>query len=150
MRRVLLAICLALPFVTSCQHTTPSTNPKVVFAVTIYDAATVADDFSIALRAANDGVAKLQATEPDYYNYAHPYLVKLAQLNDKAIAAIKAAQAGDTSADWKGALAAIVAYAASQDPTTFGFKNPTTQASVRLLFAGLTAAITAMQQFGGK
>jgi hypothetical protein len=127
-----------------CYRKVNTSNPKVVFAVTVLDAATAVDDFSIALKAANDGVTQLKATEPEYYASVHPYLVRLAKLNDKAIAAVKAAEAGDTAADWKGALRAIAIEAGKTDPTVFGFKNPQSQASAKILFASFSLAVEAI------
>jgi hypothetical protein len=142
-----ISLCLCL----GCSHSTASTSPQVVFAATILSASDATDTFSVALRAANDGVVKLQATEPGYYASVHPYLVNLARLNDKAVATIAAAQAGDTTADWKGALLAISTAAAQTDPTVFGFKNPNTQAEVKIIFASFNAAVQAITaSFGGK
>lgn len=143
-------LMLAVLLFTGCRYSAQSTNPKVVFAATLYDADVALDDLSISLRAANDGVQKLSATEPEYYSSVHPYLVKIAQANDKAVAAIQATRNGSTTADWQGAMVAIVTVASTMDPTTFGFKNPTSQASVKLLFASFNAAVAAIKASFGK
>src|SRR5258708_22447304 len=129
--RKTITLLLLLSLTVGCRHNVNTNNPQVVFAATIYDAAVAVDDFSLALRAANDGVEHLQVQEPGYYASIHPYLVSLAKTNDKAIAAIRAAKAGDTSADWRGALAAVAVQAGKTDPTIFGFKNPQSQATAR-------------------
>lgn len=151
---LLLVVLMALgsvPLTTGCAHSAASTNPQVVFSATILSASDASDTFSVALKAANDGLVKLEATEPGYYASVHPYLVKLARLNDKAVATIAAAQAGDTTADWKGALLAISTAASQTDPTVFGFKNPNTQAEVKIIFASFNAAVAAITaSFGGK
>lgn len=150
MRKRIAILLLAVTLVPTvgCRHN--NTNPRVVFAATILDASIVVDDFSIALRAANDGVEQMQFSEPEYYASVHPYLVKLAKLNDKAIATLKLAKNGDTSADWKGAIAAIAIEASKTDPTVFGFKNPQSQATAKILFASFSAAVNAISKsFGG-
>lgn len=141
---VLLLCC------SGCVHSTNS-NSKVVFALTVYDAAVASDDLSLTLRAANDGVTRLATTEPEYQASIRPYLVRLARLNDIAITTIRQVEAGDTAADWKGAMLAIVAEASKTDPANFGFKNPSSRATVQLVFAGLNATIQAISaSFGGK
>src|SRR5260370_27901522 len=147
MRKTLSIIIIAnfLTFAAiGCRHVN-SNNHKVIFAATITNAGTATDDFSIALKAANDGVEKLQTQEPVYYATIHPYLVNLAKLNDKAIATIRAAMAGDTAADWKGALVAVVNAASQIYPTVFGFKNSSTQPTVKILFATFSTDSTTIK-----
>ncbi len=143
----LLVLVLALALVTGCvKNTVTNPTPRVVYVNTLLSAAEADDTLSLALRSANDAVIKLRATEPDYYNTVHPYLVRLAVLNDKAIAVLRLAQSGDTSANWRGALLAIADEAAKTDPLTFGFKNPNTRATVAIIFASFRAAIQVINQ----
>src|SRR5260370_38560708 len=103
MRKTLSIIIIAnfLTFAAiGCRHVN-SNNPKVIFAATITNAATATDDFSIPLKAAHDGVEKLQTQEPLYYATIHPYLVNHAKLNDKPIATFKAATDGQKAASRK-------------------------------------------------
>lgn len=147
---VLLLLLLAL---TACRHNVNTSNPKVIYANTILAAADADDAFSIALKAANSGIEQLKGTEPEYYAGTKAYLVRLAKLNDKVIAAIRLAEAGDTTADWRGAMAALAAEAAKTDPTVFGFKNANSQATAKIIFASLSLALTSLNQSfvqGGK
>lgn len=136
---------------TGCHHNVNTSNPQVVFADTLYSAAAVVDETATGLVAANQVVESLKAVEPEYYASVKPKLQKIALANDKAIAAIRAAKAGDTSADWKTAVVAVANAAIPTDLTTFGFKNTETQSVVTVGFAGLESALIAISNsFGGK
>lgn len=135
-----------------CKYKVNSSNPKVVYANTVFAAASADDTFTLALRAANDGLERLKATEPEYYNGLHPKLVALARFNDtRVIPVLRLAEAGDTSADWRGALLALANEAGNLDPSTFGFKNPNSRATAQVTIAGLLAIINTINtSFGGK
>ena len=70
--------------------------------------------------------------------------------NEKARKVITLAGAGDTSADWQGALRDIAAESTTFDPTVFGFKRPDSQALARAAFSTMLSAIATIPQlFGG-
>lgn len=131
---------------TGCQHNV-NVTPRVVFANTLLSAAEAVDTLSISLKAANEFVVTLKPTEPEYFDSIHPWLVKIAKANDKAIAAIRAAKSGDASADWRGAISNILTEAGKTDPTQFGFKNPDSQAAAKIVMASLLAAFSALGSF---
>ncbi|HLW53243.1 MAG TPA: hypothetical protein VKW06_10410 [Candidatus Angelobacter sp.] len=122
---VLAGILVAMP-VAGCRHNVNS-NPQVVYAQTLLDASNSSKLLSDGLVAANDFAESIQASEPDYYVTLKAWIVKIAKANDTAIAAIRAAQGGDSAADWKGAIAGIVTAAGNQDLTVYGFKSPASQ-----------------------
>ena len=144
---VVLATCLVL--VPGCRHN--NTNPKVVYAATILDAASASDTFSQALGGAQSFSFTIRNEEPAYYARIHPQLVKLAEDGIKLDRVLRAAKAGDTSADWRSAMNAIVADGQDIDPAAFGFKNPSSAASAKIIFASVIASINAISaSFGGK
>jgi hypothetical protein len=127
-----------------------SLNPQVNFANTLLAAADAVDVVATALVAANQVIESLKTQEPDYFNATKPKLVAIAKANDKAIAVIRSAQSGDTSVDWRGAVLAVSTTVANQDQANFGFKNPNTQATVKIGLASLQAALIAIQNSFGK
>ena len=131
-----------------CQHNV-NTSPRVVFANTILAGAEAVDTVSVGLVAADRLIIKLKPAEPEYYAQIHPRLVKIAQANDRAVAVLKAAEAGDAAADWRAALNEVAIAAAGTDPAVFGFKNPNSQAAVKIGLASLQAAIAALSSFNG-
>lgn len=147
---LVVAAGLLIPSLTSCRHVN-SNNPAVIKAVTLLDAEDTVNTISHGLAAANGTLETLQATEPDYYEYAHPKLVQIAELNEKANAAIVAAKNGDTSVDWKSKVTAVGKVVA--DPAslvTFGFKNPRSQQIVQDSFGILIGGISLAASYGGK
>lgn len=144
-----LVLCLMVIFA-GCHHTVNSSNPAVVSAVTLLDAENTVNTIAHGLQTANGTLKSLQSIEPDYYAYAHPKLVQIAQLNEKANQAILAAKNGNTTVDWKSAVIAIGSVATDpQSLVVFGFKNQSSQTIVQTSFAALLAGIAAAQQFGG-
>lgn len=134
-----------------CIHSTTSTNPAVIRAVTLLDAENTVNTIAHGLQEANGTLKNLQPTEPDYYAFAHPKLVALAQANENANQAILKANAGDQTVNWKSAVFDVSAVAGdTKTLTAFGFKNPKTQQLVQLGFATLSTALSAASQFGGK
>lgn len=146
---VLLFFAFAM---SGCMHHV-SSNPAVVYSETLESASAAVDTVSIGLKAANDTVTTLTqggTLEPEYYAKTHEYLVAVAKANDKAIAAIRAAQMGDTSVDWKSAVLAIADAGASVDPSTFGIKSDTAKKSLLIGLATLKTALTAIPASFGK
>jgi hypothetical protein len=140
-----IAIVLMLVFAfAGCRHNPPNTSPQVVYANTMLAGAETVDAVSIGLVAADEALDKLKTAEPDYYAHVKPWLVRIAKANDKAVAAIKAARAGDTAVDWKSALLAVASEAGTADPADFGFKNPESQAVAKLGLATLQAALVSI------
>jgi hypothetical protein len=147
----LTVVTSAIHLLSGCAVRTVNTaNPKVVFANTLLAASNVVDEVASANAAANEMLTKLQSTEPDYYTKVKPILVNIAKTNDKAIATIRAAEAGDTSIDWRAAVVAVVDAAGKEDLTKFGFKNKDSQSLVKIGIASLELALTAItNSFGG-
>lgn len=141
---LVLVLGMSITWGSGCRTSPQSTNPKVAFAATLLGGADVVDSVANGLAAANEAVTQLRATEPDYYAKVHPLLVKLARLNDKAIIAIRKAKAGDSSADWEGAISDIASGISPSDLTTFGFKNPNSAAVAQVGMATLIAALNAI------
>ena len=146
-----LCAAMCLLAVTGCHHKVDSTNPAVIKAVGLYDARKTINSVAHGLKAANDTVQSVSASEPDeyaaYYAFVHPKLVELAKLNDQADDCVTQAENGGTC-DWRNAVAIIAQKAG--DPhalATFGFKNKNTQRDVQLGFAALVTSIQLAQQF---
>lgn len=141
---VILITCMMVAGI-GCQHRVNSNNPKVIFAATLLSAADASDTLATGLVAADQVLDNLRATEPEYYAHTKPILVKIAKANDKAIVAIRAAKNGDTTANWQGALIAVLDAAGKSDLTAFGFKNPNSQAAARIGFSSLQLAVAAIR-----
>jgi hypothetical protein len=154
MKRQRLQFALALLAVLSfagCAKHVNSSNPAVININTLADAENTVNAISHGLATANATLKKLQAAEPDYYAYAHPKLLQIAQLNEKANAAIVTAKNGNATVDWKSAVVAVGQVVTDPSSlTTFGFKNPTTQAIVQDSFSALVAGISLAATYGGK
>jgi hypothetical protein len=145
-----IAVSLMLVLLASgCRHNINTNNPKVVFVNTLLAGAQSCDLVATGLKDANDTLEKLQATEPEYYASVKPKLQAIARANDKAIAALRAAQAGDASADWRAALIAVANEAGSGDLSQFGFKNPNSQATAKIMLASLQLALQAITNTWG-
>lgn len=148
--RTSTAVFLALIlFASGCRHNINTNNPKVVFANTLLAGAQSCNLVATGLKDANDTLESLQATEPEYYAHVKPMLQSIARANDKAIAALRAAQAGDTSANWQQALINVTTAAGNQDMSVFGFKNPNSQATAKIMLASLQLALTAITNTWG-
>lgn len=147
-----MALMLGVQSLTGCAvHRTTSTNPAVIRVVTLLDAENTVNTIAHGLAAADGTLKSLQAVEPDYYTYAHPKLVQIAFLNDRANASILSARNGNTSVDWKSDVLAVATAAGNtQALTTFGFKSAKSQQIARDGFAILATAIVAAGAFGGK
>ena len=154
MKKYIAVIALTVTLVmlpSACRKTVTSSNPKVLAVNALFDASDVSHEISNGLGAADETLKQLQATEPQYYAAAKPYLQEIAKANDKAIAAIRAAQAGDDSVDWRASLLAVASKASSFDPATFGFKNSNSQKLVITGFNLLRITLAVIpQKFGGK
>jgi len=137
-----------------CFHNPPNTSPQVVFTQSLLSASEVTLLVSDGLVATNNTFDKLQeqgSIEAANYAKSKAWVKRIAQANDKAIAAIRTAQAGDTAVDWKAALLGVSAAAANEDPAAYGFKNPDTQAAVKVGLASLQLALSAITaSYGGK
>ena len=148
----IVALVLSVAAMVGCAYKkVNSNNPAVIAAVSVNSAAHMADALSNALAGARTYVESVKTTEPDYYANFDPWITKVAKLNDAAIAALKAAKAGDTSGSWIPALQAVAAEAGKMNPTVWGFKNPTSQTGAIAAFAAFEAALsTIASHFGGK
>jgi hypothetical protein len=138
---------LAMLGADGCVHNPPNTSPQVVFTQTLLTASEVTVLVSDGLVAANSAFDTLQAQgsiEAANYAKSKAWIKRIARANDKAIAAIRAAQAGDTAVDWRSALLGVSAAAAAEDPAAYGFKNPDTQAAVKVGLASLQLALSAI------
>lgn len=144
---VLVLLVIASLVSQGCRHNNnPNNLPAINQAMTLDDAANTVNLVADGLVAANDIVNKLETTEPDYYAKAKPVLNRIANANLAAINTIRLAQQGNTAANWRQAMLNVSIALGSQDPTAFGFKNPSTQALVK---AGWATLITALQLAGG-
>ena len=144
----LLAATVAIE--NGCRHVN-SSNPAVISAVTLNNAAKACQTVATGLADADAVLDKIQAQEPDYYAHAKPLLQRIAKANDTAIVAVSAALAGDAKVDWRSAMLAVSTAVASSDLTTFGFKNPQTQQLVQVGFATLISILSTIPAtFGGK
>lgn len=151
MKKLVLTIALVMCIAaTGCIHKVNSSNPAVVKAVNANNAAKVTKTLADAISAANTTVESLQTQEPDYYAKVKPWLVKLAKANDTAVDGVTQYQAGTiTFAKVSPALQSVATIGLELDPTTFGFKNPTSQAEVTAGLKLLQAALASVaQQFG--
>lgn len=148
----ILAVILSVSAFVGCAIKKVNTNnPAVLAAVSLNSAAHMTDALSNALAGGRAYLESVKTTEPDYYNNFDPVITKVAQANDKAIAAIRAAEAGDTSGSWVSAMQAIAAAAGNVNPTVWGFKNPASQTGSIAAFAAFEAAVsTIASHFGGK
>lgn len=126
-----------------------SANPAVIQAVALQDAENSCKAVEDGIKAANDAVERLEAGEPDYYAHIKPILRKLSAANNVAAQKINLAASGQNTG-WQAALVSVGTSVTSSDLTAFGFKNQNTQLIVETSFAGLIAALTAIQaKFGG-
>jgi hypothetical protein len=152
LKRLLIALVLVGALTLSaCHRGLNTSNPQVVLVNSLAAGAQSCDLVATLLLAADGTLDSLQATEPDYYAKVKPLLQKTAKLNDAAIAGIKAAKAGDTSANWQAELVAVGGALGSEDLTVFGFKNPTSQKEVQGSIAALQMFLTAITaSYGGK
>lgn len=143
-------LCLAIiPFASGCRRNI-NTNPQVVFANTLLEAANSTKLLSDGLAAANEYAESIEQSDPNAYAGVHAWILKIRDANDKAIAATRAAEAGDTSADWRGAMLGILTAAGNQDPAAFGFKNPQSASDAKIGLNALVLAISAISgSFGG-
>lgn len=144
MKKFLIYPILAVALLTlpGCRHNVNTSNPQVVLAATLLDASNTVVTLADGLTAADHVLDQLQASDPAYYAQIKPLLIKIAKLNDVAVAKIAAAKAGDATADWKGAIIAIGSSVTVTDFSTVGIKNPTNQA---LASAGLATLIAALE-----
>lgn len=143
---------VSIATMTSCRHNPPNTSPQVVFTQSLLSgsqAVLLVSDGLVTANAAFDQLRKAGTIEDENFNKGKDWLNNIAQANDKAIAAIRLAQTGDTSTDWKAALLAVTAAAGQTDPSTFGFKNPDTQAAVKVSIASLQLAIAVITNTWG-
>lgn len=140
-----------------CAHTggaaQPPQSPQIVFTqslLTASEANLLVSDGLVTADKTIEQLHKSGAADDAYYASADKWIKAIAQANDKAIAAVRAAQSGDTSTDWKSAMLNISKTAMSFDPTVYGFKNPDTQAAVKVAIASLQSAIAAISaSYGG-
>ena len=154
MRKAILSLLcvLLIAAAVGCRHNTQAPpTPQIVLDQTLVSASGLCKTVSIGLRAVDEGIDQVQADDPEYYTAVKGWLVKIAKANDKAIAAVKLAQAGDTAVDWKGAMLNIATEATAGDPSTFAVKNPKSQQTFRLIAETLTGVLATIQNtFGGK
>jgi hypothetical protein len=143
---LLISVCL-VPM-EACRKNVNTSNPQVVQAAALLDAANTCKTLEDGIVAANDAVEKLEASEPEYYAHVKPLLKKLSSANTVASQKINIVAQGGT-ADWKGALVAVGTSVTASDLTTFGFKNSDTQLIIQGSFALLVTTLSSMQlKFG--
>lgn len=150
--RIVVALTLlGVLTLSACHRGLNTSNPQVVFVNSLAAGAQSCDLVATLLVAADGTLDGLQASEPEYYAKVKPLLQKTARLNDTAIAAIKAAKAGDTSANWQAALFNVGSALGAGDLTAFGFKNPASQDKVKGTIAALQLLLTSIStSYGGK
>ena len=148
--RVLLPLGMASLLLTAgCRHNVNTSNPAVVQASALADAADTCKLLEDGLASAKAAVEKLETAEPDYYAHVKPLLKKMSAANVVAIEKIQVAKNGGT-ADWKGALVAVAASVSPSDLTSVGVKNQTSQLIVEGSIAGLVATLESFKaKFGG-
>ena len=149
MRKSLICLmAVALMFTSvGCRHNTANmANPKVALAVGLTDAANTCLTLEDGLTATYNALDQLETSEPEYYAHVKPLVQKLSASNVMAMRVIQKVQAGDTTADWRGAMVVVANTVKPSDLTMFNFKNPNSQALANSLFQAVVATITEMTQ----
>jgi hypothetical protein len=131
-----------------CRHNVNTSNPAVVQASALADAANTCKLLEDGVASANAAVEKLETAEPDYYAHVKPLLQKVSAANVLAIEKIQVVKNGGT-ADWKGALVNVAASVSPSDLTSVGVKNQTSQVIMEGSIAALVATLESFKaKFG--
>lgn len=139
-----LALVLLVPLA-GC--TKKSVSPQVALAQSTWKASQAAKTIADLNNSTFKALAILQGQHAIDAATANEVLARLqgiAEADDQAIAVIKAAEAGDTSANWKGALLAVVGAGSNTDPTVFGIKSTGAQRDLALALGALNVAIAGL------